>query len=157
MYSNSLARHFSPLFHAKCLLSRLTRLLPVRSWLKYFYQWILAIIMYINATYWAKLWWLLSIFITFKDFLLTWNNFSFDSVKVYDGASIQSPSLGEYCGNSIPTSLVSTNNQLFLKFKTDFSVDGRGFMIEYSPASRLYTPFENVKKWLGKIHSKFCF
>ena len=58
-------------------------------------------------------------------------------MKIYDGASIQSPSLGEYCGNSIPTSLVSTNNQLFLKFKTDSSVNGKGFMIEYSPASRL--------------------
>ena len=50
---------------------------------------------------------------------------------------MQSPSLGEHCGNSIPTSLVSTSNQLFLLFKTDFSVDGKGFMIEYSPASRL--------------------
>ena len=58
-------------------------------------------------------------------------------MKIYDGTSIQSPSLGEYCGNSIPTSLISTNNQLFLKFKTDFSVNGKGFMIEYSPASRL--------------------
>ena len=38
-YSNSLARHFSPLFHAKCLLPGLNKLLPVRSWLKYFYQW----------------------------------------------------------------------------------------------------------------------
>ena len=78
-----------------------------------------------------------SLIITFKDFLLTRNNFSFDSVTIYDGTSIQSPSLGEHCGNSIPTSLVSTSNQLFLLFKTDFSVDGKGFMIEYSPASRL--------------------
>ena len=39
MYSNSLARHFYPMFHTKCLLPRLDRLLPVRSCLKYFYQW----------------------------------------------------------------------------------------------------------------------
>ena len=38
--SNSLARHFSPMVHAKCLLPRLDRLLPVRSCLKYFYQWL---------------------------------------------------------------------------------------------------------------------
>ena len=31
MYSNSLARYFSPKFHAKCLLPRLDKLLPVRS------------------------------------------------------------------------------------------------------------------------------
>jgi hypothetical protein len=38
MYSNSLAQHFSPMSHTKCLLPRLDRLLPVRSCLKYFYQ-----------------------------------------------------------------------------------------------------------------------
>jgi hypothetical protein len=31
MYSNSLARHFSHMLHAKCLLPRLDRLLHVRS------------------------------------------------------------------------------------------------------------------------------
>ena len=58
-------------------------------------------------------------------------------MTIYDGTSIQSPSLGKYCGNSIPTSLVSTSNRLFLMFTTDSSVNGKGFMIEYSPASRL--------------------
>ena len=38
MYSNSLARHFSSMFHAKCLLPRLDRLLPLRSCLQNFYQ-----------------------------------------------------------------------------------------------------------------------
>jgi hypothetical protein len=38
MYSDSLARHFSSMFHAKCLLPRLDRLLPVRSCLQNFYQ-----------------------------------------------------------------------------------------------------------------------
>ena len=37
MYSNSLTRHFSSMFHAKCLLSRLDRLLLVRSCLQNFY------------------------------------------------------------------------------------------------------------------------
>ena len=38
MCSNSLARQFSSMFHAKCLLPRLNRLLPVRSCLQNFYQ-----------------------------------------------------------------------------------------------------------------------
>ena len=38
MYSNSLARHFSSKFHAKCLLPKLDRLLPARSCLQNFYQ-----------------------------------------------------------------------------------------------------------------------
>ena len=39
MYSNSLARHFSSMFHAKCLPPRLDRLLLLRSCLQNFYQW----------------------------------------------------------------------------------------------------------------------
>ena len=38
MYSNSLARHFSSMFHSKCLLPRLDRLLLLRSCLQNFYQ-----------------------------------------------------------------------------------------------------------------------
>ena len=38
MYSNSLARHFSSMFHAKCLPPRLDRLLLLRSCLQNFYQ-----------------------------------------------------------------------------------------------------------------------
>ena len=38
VYNNSLARHFSPMFHTRCLIPMLDRLLPVRSCLKYFYQ-----------------------------------------------------------------------------------------------------------------------
>ena len=38
MYSNSLARQFSSMFHAKCLLPRLDELLLLRSCLQNFYQ-----------------------------------------------------------------------------------------------------------------------
>ena len=38
MYSSSLARHFSSMFHAKYLLPSLDRLQPVRNCLKNFYQ-----------------------------------------------------------------------------------------------------------------------
>ena len=38
IYSNSLGRHFSSMFHAKCLLPRLDWLLPLRSCLQNFYQ-----------------------------------------------------------------------------------------------------------------------
>ena len=31
MHSNSIARHFSPMFHAKSFLTRLDKFLPVRS------------------------------------------------------------------------------------------------------------------------------
>ena len=47
LYSNSLARHFSSMFHAKCLLPRLDELLPVRSCLQNFYQCVVSSVMHI--------------------------------------------------------------------------------------------------------------
>ena len=38
MYSNSLASQFSSMLHAKCLLTRLDKFLPVRSCLQNLYQ-----------------------------------------------------------------------------------------------------------------------
>ena len=38
MHINSLTRHFSSMFHDKCLLPRLDKLLLIRSLLNYFYQ-----------------------------------------------------------------------------------------------------------------------
>ena len=52
MYSNSLARHVSSMFHAKCLLPRLDRLLLVRSCLQNFYQWSKHF-----RQYWRWRWW----------------------------------------------------------------------------------------------------
>ena len=47
MCSNSLARQFSSMFHAKCLLPRLDELLPVRSCLQNFYQCVVSSVMHI--------------------------------------------------------------------------------------------------------------
>ena len=63
-------------------------------------------------------------------------NFRYDYLRIYDGSSNQSPMLGRYCGSSIPPSLISSSNEMFIHFKSDGSVNDKGFRIEYSPSSR---------------------
>ena len=62
---------------------------------------------------------------------------SFDCLRIYDGNSDQSSMLGKFCGNSLPSSVVSSTNEIFLKFQTDSSINKKGYMIRYIPKSRL--------------------
>ena len=59
--------------------------------------------------------------------------FSWDSLTIYDGASSTSPMMGEYCGNSIPPSHVSSSNEVLVHFQSDDSVTYGGFKMEYNP------------------------
>ena len=68
---------------------------------------------------------------------LTFNSCSFDSVAIYDGASTLSPILGKFCGSSIPLNQISGSNEVSIHFKTDGSMTGTGFQLEYSASSKL--------------------
>ena len=59
--------------------------------------------------------------------------FSFDSLTIYDGDL--SSMVGEYCGDSIPPSHVSSSNQILIHFQSDGSVTYPGFQMEYDPSS----------------------
>ena len=61
------------------------------------------------------------------------NNFSYDSLTIYDGDSSASPMLGEYCGTTIPPNHISSSNEMTIQFQTDGSVTKNGFMLEYNP------------------------
>lgn len=51
--------------------------------------------------------------------------------QVYDGANINFPLVGTFCGNSIPPYFVSSGNFLTVHFVTDSSVQRRGFNATY--------------------------
>ena len=55
-----------------------------------------------------------------------------DTVKVYDGPSASSPLLGRYSGNTLPPSLNSSGNKLFLHFKAGGADPGHGFRAVFS-------------------------
>ena len=52
---------------------------------------------------------------------------------LYDGATNQSPILGEYCGYELPPNLVTSTNKAFIYFQSDSSDTNNGFKLEYNP------------------------
>jgi cubilin len=58
--------------------------------------------------------------------------FSWDSLTIYDGGSSSSPMMGKYCGTSIPPSQVSSSNEVFIHFHSDWSATKSGFEMEYN-------------------------
>ena len=55
-------------------------------------------------------------------------------VELYDGASASSPSLGRFCNGSVLQDVLSSGNQMFVKFRSGSSLD-RGFEAQYSVSS----------------------
>lgn len=70
--------------------------------------------------------------IDFKSFRLE-SSFKckFDYLKIYDGSSADSPLVGKFCGSSYPKHYTSSSNNLFLTFKSDFTVTSEGFKLSY--------------------------
>ena len=52
-------------------------------------------------------------------------------VDLLDGPSTNSPYLARYCTKSVPTTIISSGQQMYVKFYSGFSPD-RGFLAEYS-------------------------
>lgn len=52
---------------------------------------------------------------------------SYDHIAIYDGDSPESHTLGRFCGSKMPHPIVATGNQLYMVFKSDASVQRRGF------------------------------
>ena len=64
-------------------------------------------------------------------------NFRYDNLTIYDGSTNTSPRIGKYCGNSLPSSVISSTNKVFIHFKTDGSgTSGKSFKLQYHPISK---------------------
>ena len=44
--------------------------------------------------------------------------------------------MGQYCGDSIPLSQISSSNEIMVHFETDTNSDGNGFKLMYNPTSK---------------------
>jgi hypothetical protein len=51
--------------------------------------------------------------------------------------------LGKYCGNSIPNSTVSSNNEVLIQFHSNGYVTEAGFKMEYHPIGKQNTSIQN--------------
>lgn len=57
----------------------------------------------------------------------------FDFLEIHDGPNSMSPALGRFCGNTLlGKSIVSTHEKVFLWFKSDSSVGGEGFQVDWT-------------------------
>ena len=55
-------------------------------------------------------------------------------VELYDGSSVNSSSLGRFCNGSVLREVLSSGNQMFVKFRSGYSL-GRGFEAQYTVSS----------------------
>ena len=64
-------------------------------------------------------------------------DFRWDFLSIFDGGSKASPMLeNQYCGDSLPPSQISSSNQLFFHFHSNFIVTATGFKLEYNATSK---------------------
>uniref|UniRef100_A0AAR5PJX2 Metalloendopeptidase n=1 Tax=Dendroctonus ponderosae TaxID=77166 RepID=A0AAR5PJX2_DENPD len=55
----------------------------------------------------------------------------FDNLQIFDGDSSKSHQKGRYCGRRVPLSIDSTENHLYMTFKSDNNVQKKGFSVTY--------------------------
>ncbi|XP_013164435.1 PREDICTED: tolloid-like protein 1 [Papilio xuthus] len=71
---------------------------------------------------------------------------TYDHVSIYDGASADEKTLGRFCGAKLPHPVVASQNQMYVVFKSDASVQRKGFLATYSTACGGYlSATETVK------------
>ncbi|XP_063979523.1 protein tolkin [Diachasmimorpha longicaudata] len=59
---------------------------------------------------------------------------AYDHIAIYDGDSPDSHTLGRFCGTKEPHPMIATGNQMFMVFKSDASVQKKGFLATHTTA-----------------------
>ncbi|XP_061652423.1 neuropilin-1a-like isoform X1 [Phyllopteryx taeniolatus] len=55
----------------------------------------------------------------------------YDYVEVYNGKDELAPMLGKFCGKIAPSPIISSGDQLLIKFVSDYETHGAGFSLRY--------------------------
>ncbi|XP_077381063.1 neuropilin-1a-like isoform X1 [Festucalex cinctus] len=55
----------------------------------------------------------------------------YDYVEVYNGENELAPMLGKFCGKIAPSPIISSGDQLLIKFVSDYETHGAGFSVRY--------------------------
>lgn len=71
--------------------------------------------------------------LSFSDFHLESSSTClYDYLAVYDGNSSSTPELAKLCGSQLPSTINSSSNQLYVKLRTDNSINTGGFLASYT-------------------------
>ena len=57
---------------------------------------------------------------------------AYDQIAIYDGDSPDSHTLGRFCGTKEPHPIIATSNQMFMVFKSDESLQRKGFLATHT-------------------------
>lgn len=63
---------------------------------------------------------------------------AYDHIVVYDGHTTDARVLGRFCGSKLPYSAAASDNKMLLVFKSDASVQRRGFLAKHVTGKKLY-------------------
>ncbi len=61
-----------------------------------------------------------------------------DTLYLYDGIDSTSPLIGAYSGNSIPGTIISTGNKVFIKFHSNASISKTGWLLDFESIIPVY-------------------
>ncbi|KAK9878934.1 hypothetical protein WA026_003756 [Henosepilachna vigintioctopunctata] len=80
---------------------------------------------------------------------------SYDYVEFFDGSSTEASSMGKYCGSKLPNLIIASGNQLYMSFKSDGSVQKKGFWATHATVcGGMHQAAINEKKHIYS-HAKF--
>ena len=63
---------------------------------------------------------------------------AYDNLEIFDGFDLSGGILGKFCGSRRPEEVISSKNQMFLKFFSDASVQKRGFLASHTTGARYF-------------------
>ncbi|XP_034025114.1 cubilin [Thalassophryne amazonica] len=85
------------------------------------------------------------VFFNFSDLEIEYSSScSWDYVAIYDGPTMSSPLLSRVCGSSLPPAITSTQNTIYVRFRSDSSRNHRGFSARFSEACGATITTDNV-------------
>ena len=79
---------------------------------------------------------------------------AYHKALLYNGDSNAAPMIGHYCSSSIPSSQISSTNNVLINFQSDGSVPYTGFQQQYGRLKDI-GDLDNFWEFIGVIHSSF--
>lgn len=67
-------------------------------------------------------------------------------MTIYDGASADEKTLGIFCGSKLPHPVDASQNQMYVVFKSDASVQRKGFLATHS-TGKLLVNFDHIMSY----------
>ncbi|KAL3876182.1 hypothetical protein ACJMK2_034053 [Sinanodonta woodiana] len=70
----------------------------------------------------------------------------YDNVEVFDGQHDTDPLIGRYCGSKIPPEITSTGEHLLVRFRSDDTINWKGFSAVYMEGDAIFDSHGAVKQ-----------